>query len=73
MLRLFKKTLAVCLIGFGLGLLLVILLPFSGWLFIIGIALISIKTKELFQDENNIRIEYELERMGYRYSIEVEE
>ena len=42
MLRLFKKTLAVCLIGFGLGLLLVILLPFSGWLFIIGIAMVSL-------------------------------
>lgn len=42
MLRLFKKTLAVCLIGFGLGVLLVILLPFSGWLFIIGIALIAL-------------------------------
>ena len=42
MLRLFKKTIAVCLIGFGLGVLLVILLPFSGWLFIIGVALISL-------------------------------
>ncbi len=42
MLRLFKKTLAVCLIGLGLGVLLVILLPFSGWLFIIGIALVTI-------------------------------
>ena len=42
MLRLLKKTIAVCLIGFGLGVLLVILLPFSGWLFIIGVALISL-------------------------------
>lgn len=35
MLHLFKKTLAVCLIGFGIGVLMVILLPFGGWLFII--------------------------------------
>lgn len=42
MLRLFKKTLAVCLIGLGLGVLLVILLPFSGWLFIIGVALVAV-------------------------------
>lgn len=42
MLRLFKKTLAVCLIGFGIGILLVILLPFTGWLFIIGISLITL-------------------------------
>jgi len=42
MLRLFKKTLAVCLIGFGLGVLLVILLPFSGWLFIIGVIVVAV-------------------------------
>lgn len=42
MFRLFKKTLAVCLIGLGLGVLLVILLPFSGWLFIIGVALVAV-------------------------------
>jgi len=42
MFRLFKKTLAVCLIGLGLGVLLVILLPFSCWLFIIGVALVAI-------------------------------
>ncbi len=42
MLRLFKKTLAVCLIGFGLGVLLVILLPFSGWLFIIGVIVVAL-------------------------------
>gem|GEM_PF-3818428 len=35
MFGLFKKTLAVCLIGFGLGLLCVILLPFVGWLFLV--------------------------------------
>lgn len=36
-----KKTLAVCIIGFGLGILLVILLPLTGWLFIIGVALVA--------------------------------
>ena len=36
---LFKKTLGVCLIGLGLGILLVLLLPLTGWLFIIGVAL----------------------------------
>ena len=41
MFKLLKKTLAVCLIGFGIGILLVILLPFYGWLFIIGIALVA--------------------------------
>ena len=40
MFRLFKKTLAVCLIGLGLGILLVLLLPLTGWLFIIGVAII---------------------------------
>lgn len=34
--RILKKLLATCLIGFGLGVLLVLLLPLSGWLFIIG-------------------------------------
>ena len=42
MFRLLKKTIAVCLIGLGLGVLLVILLPFSGWLFIIGVALVTV-------------------------------
>ena len=40
--RIFKKTLAVCLIGLGLGILLVILLPFTGWLFLVGIIVISL-------------------------------
>jgi len=42
MFRLFRKTLAVCLIGFGLGLILVILLPFTGWLFVIGVIVLFI-------------------------------
>ena len=37
MFNLFKKTLGVCLIGLGLGILLVLLLPLTGWLFAIGI------------------------------------
>lgn len=36
--RALKKTIAVCLIGFGIGILLVLLLPISWWLFIIGVA-----------------------------------
>ncbi len=35
-----KKTCGVCLIGLGLGVLLVLLLPISGWLFLIGIAIL---------------------------------
>lgn len=34
-----KKTLGVCLIGIGLGILLVLLLPLTGWLFSIGVTL----------------------------------
>ena len=33
-----KKTIGVVLIGIGLGILLVLLLPLTGWLFIIGVA-----------------------------------
>lgn len=40
--RILKKTLAVCLIGFGLGILMVILLPFTGWLFLLGIIIIVV-------------------------------
>lgn len=40
MFRLLKKTLAICMIGFGLGILLVLLLPITGWLFIIGVIII---------------------------------
>lgn len=42
MLKLFRKTLAICLIGLGLGILLVLLLPLTGWLFIIGVAVICV-------------------------------
>lgn len=40
MCRILKKLLATCLIGFGLGVLLVLLLPVLGWLFIIGCTII---------------------------------
>ena len=40
--RIFKKTLAVCLICLGLGILLVILLPFTGWLFLIGFIVVCL-------------------------------
>ena len=39
MLCLLRKTIGVVLIGIGLGILLVLLLPLTGWLFIIGVAL----------------------------------
>lgn len=37
-----KKTIGVCLIGLGIGILLVLLLPISGWLFTIGIVIIAV-------------------------------
>ncbi|MBR3133414.1 MAG: hypothetical protein IKG42_05050 [Clostridia bacterium] len=42
MLRLFKKTIAVCLIGFGLGTIMVLLLPVTWWLFITGVVIIAV-------------------------------
>ena len=42
MCNLLKKTLAICLIGLGLGILLVLLLPMTGWLFIIGITIVAV-------------------------------
>ena len=43
-----KKTFGVCLIGIGAGILLVLLLPVTGWLFIIGIALLGLGLGWLF-------------------------
>ncbi len=40
--KLLKKTLAVILIGLGIGILLVLLLPLAGWLFIIGVAVVIV-------------------------------
>jgi len=42
MFKLLKKTLAVCMIGLGLGMLLVLLLPITGWLFMIGIVIVCV-------------------------------
>ena len=48
MFRLFKRTIGVCLIGLGLGVLLVLLLPITGWLFLIGIAILTVGVMWLF-------------------------
>lgn len=37
-----KKTCGVVLIGLGLGILLVLLLPLTGWLFLIGATIIIV-------------------------------
>ena len=37
-----QKTLGVCLIGLGIGILLVLFLPLTGWLIIVSLALISV-------------------------------
>ena len=44
----FKKTIGVCLMGIGLGVLLVLLLPITGWLFLIGVAILIIGITWLF-------------------------
>lgn len=48
MFRLLKRTIGVCLIGIGLGVLLVLLLPVAGWLFLVGIAVLAIGLMWLF-------------------------
>lgn len=40
--KILKKTFGVCLVGLGIGILLVLLLPITGWLFLIGVALACI-------------------------------
>ena len=42
MLRGLKKTIAVCLIGFGVGTIMVLILPVTWWLMSIGIVVIAI-------------------------------
>ncbi len=42
LLKTIKKAIAVSLIGLGLGILLVLLLPTTGWLFIISVGIISL-------------------------------
>lgn len=43
-----KKTIGVCLVGLGIGILLVILLPLTGWLFLIGIIVVAVGLMWLF-------------------------
>ena len=43
-----KRTIGVCMTGIGIGVLLVLLLPIAGWLFIIGAALLIIGLVWLF-------------------------
>ena len=35
-----KKTFGVCMIGLGLGILLALLLPITGWIFGVGIVVL---------------------------------
>lgn len=42
MINILKKTIGVCLIGLGIGILLVLFLPLTGWLFLIGVAILGI-------------------------------
>ena len=48
MFRLLKRTIGVCLIGIGFGVLLVLLLPVTGWLFLIGVAVLAMGLMWLF-------------------------
>ena len=43
-----KKTIGVCLVGIGTGVLMVLLLPITGWLFIVGVALFALGLAWLF-------------------------
>ena len=40
--KILKKTFGVCLIGLGIGILLVLFLPVLGWLFLIGVIVILV-------------------------------
>ena len=40
--KILKKTFGVCLIGLGMGILLVLVLPVVGWLFLIGVIVILV-------------------------------
>lgn len=48
MFRLLKRTIGLCLLGIGLGILLVLLLPIAGWLFIVGAVLLILGLVWLF-------------------------
>lgn len=43
-----KKTIGLGLAGIGIGILLVLLLPITGWLFLIGVALFVLGIAWLF-------------------------
>ncbi len=38
--NLLKKTIGVCMIGLGAGILLALLLPITGWIFAIGVVML---------------------------------
>lgn len=40
--KILKKTFGVCLIGLGIGILLVLFLPVLGWLFLIEVIVILV-------------------------------
>lgn len=40
--KILKKTCGVCLVGLGIGILLVLFLPVVGWLFLIGVVVILV-------------------------------
>lgn len=40
--KILKKTFGVCLIGLGIGILLVLFLPVIGWLILIGVVVILV-------------------------------
>lgn len=40
--KILKKTCGVCLIGLGIGILLVLFLPVLGWLIAIGVVMILV-------------------------------
>jgi len=40
--KILKKTFGVCLVGLGIGILLVLFLPITGWLFLIGVIVILV-------------------------------
>lgn len=42
MIGLIKKAFGIILIGLGLGILLVLLLPITGWLFLIGVTIVVV-------------------------------
>ena len=38
--KILKKTFGVCLVGLGIGILLVLFLPITGWLFLILVGIL---------------------------------